>query len=788
MPMPSEIGGVAEGLFGSQVEQRVGHHINDEDELIHLGTHIYHRQSTEGGSGGSGGSGGGGGGETSKNSSSVFVPVIPGSRRVAATVAFLVSSKRRKSWFLGLIIVSLVFTALSGAYLLSQFHQRDFMPTTSPTAGGSDGIPSRQPNSPSLGSPELNGPRRNRHRGKKWPTQKTKSKAETGAGKNNSTQPDNRQQPNKNNNNNKKNGPKVVPSDDEDDEEDDSIRICDLEDITNGQWITVASPISDKDVGQDQSWTGYGYGGCKSHIWNERYLLTPSSPASSSSSTSSSVLGPSNRQSTIRQQNFEYAVRSKRMQWKIEQGEKQQQKTVCRQPEMDVSDFVEVLKRSPLFMIGDKFMELEYLSMECMILGMQEELKRGRQLSGDEGEDDSERIQIESVMPPVTELRLGPGKMVLNDASQDGSASAGTAAAPRIYRKAKPGKMQLVDRVSNLTLATFIRSDVLWDLDTRPANQNSTEALHPDCRLLGNSLQCEPTYASQAEQMQGQRKGRGNENTSQGPSNHGSWWNWWISDSDASSPQLSQSRDRDGNDAHQDESLESLSVGSDLDQDMINLEWASMLQQSVEEESNQKKTISRRPTVVISNGLFWRYDPQDVSVDSILDILASRQGGLDNGIAPKMSRVNQRNRKLTKTQQEQVKAYHNKRRTQLKQRYATVLANALHYFQERWPDLRVIVQTSVKKKNKSCESVSGIEGLSAQEQEQEEQEAALLNLLTKTIVARLQDPHYSFMDTTFLRQYKDVNPNKMQCQSFMLPGPLDILVQHIYGELFRLDL
>lgn len=87
----------------------------------------------------------------------------------------------------------------------------------------------------------------------------------------------------------------------------------------------------------------------------------------------------------------------------------------------------------------------------------------------------------------------------------------------------------------------------------------------------------------------------------------------------------------------------------------------------------------------------------------------------------------------------------------------------------------------------------------------------------------MQDPLYSFLDTTFLRIFKDSTPNKRHCRNFMMPGnahcllsvvglkviiervmvatntkkvcflvfvvgPLDTLVKFLYGELYRLDL
>ncbi|KAF9303704.1 hypothetical protein BGZ74_003225 [Mortierella antarctica] len=803
-----------EGIFGNQVEQRIGHHIDrEDDEIVHL-----HPQ-----------------GDNPNNNSnkdsppasplpllsykprrSRFNPLSwfssssrhgyaslggPGTHRSnwrrwyhypgqlyrrasaagsstrlgRAVIAYIVSSKRHKSWFLSLILVSLVFTVLSAGYMLSQFHQHELTPPVSPSTI----MDENNNNNPSLDVPAApEGPRRNRDRGKKRPKKNNKPgtqddkkvSPETDVGARPKTpkgepkgKPDQKDTPLDGSKvkGGAKGGQKVKPKENDTPDtlgKEDGLRICDLEDITHGEWVSVEGglPRGLNAAAKDLTWSGYGYAGCRSHIWNERYLLTPT-PRTSPDTGSGS---PWTRATTAKQ-DLEYALRAKHLRWQVK-GSTVNKKEACRQPEMDIPDFVEVLKRSPLVMVGDKFLELEYLTLECMVLGMQQTLS---------GTEDPE-YQIETEMPPVTELRLGPGKT--------------PESAPRIYRKAKPGKMQLVDRVSNLTLATFIRSDVLWDADIHP-DQGDTSALHPDCKLVGAALLCEPALMRDEKRV--------NSPPPPPASNDGSWWKWWISDNPSSTTQ-DEARE-------QDQDQDELAIGSDLDQDMINLEWVSILKQTVEQERNNKVLSEdnapkggenkegpfspRKPTVVISNGLFWKYDPRETSTDAILDSIASSQGGADKAAALKASRASRRNRKLTKTELEQIKAYQYLRRKQLKQRYATLLASTLEYIHTSWPELRVVVQTSVK--HRPCEALAMAENVGELSvQEQTEQEAALLNALTKTVVARVQDPLYSFLDTTLLRLYRDASPNKSQCRNFMMPGPLDTLVEQLYGELFRLDI
>ncbi|KAG0025975.1 hypothetical protein BGZ81_006713 [Podila clonocystis] len=795
-----------EGIFGNQVEQRIGHHIDrEDDEVVHL-----HPQ-----------------GDNPNNNNKDSPPASPLSlssykprrsrfnplswfssssrhgytslggpgarrssrrwyhypsqlyRRVSAAgsntrlgrsvIAYVVSSKRRKSWFLSLVLVSLVFTVLSAGYMLSQFHQHELTPPISPST-----ITDENNKSPVLDMPVApEGPRRNRDRGKKRPKKNSKpgsqddkkDSPETGVRvrpKNPKGEPNGKPDQKDTLDGSKVKGganggheekPKENDTPVTSDKED-GLRICDLEDITHGEWVSVEGGLPrGLNAAKDLTWSGYGSAGCKSHIWNERYLLT-SIPTSLDTGSGS----PWTRAATAKQ-DLEYALRAKRLRWQVKDPTVNK-KEACRQPEMDIPDFVEVLKRSPLVMVGDRFLELEYLTLECMVLSMQQTQP---------GSEDPE-YQIETEMPPVTELRLGPGKT--------------PESAPRIYRKAKPGKMQLVDRVSNLTLVTFIRSDVLWDADIHP-DQGDTSALHPDCKLVGAALLCEPALVHDKNVV---------DSPPSTTSNDGSWWKWWISDN----PSLTEGETRE-----QDQDQDELAVGSDLDQDMINLEWVSILKQTVEQERNNKvlsddnthkggeneegSFLPRKPTLVLSNGLFWKYDPRETSTDAILDSIASSQGGADKAVALKASRESRRNRKLTKTELEQIKAFQDMRRKQLKQRYVTLLASTLEYIRMSWPELRVVVQTSVK--HRPCEALAMAENVGELSvQEQTEQEAALLNVLTKTVVAKVQDPLYSFLDTTFLRLYKDASPNKRQCRSFMMPGPLDTLVEQLYGELFRLDI
>ncbi|KAG0338479.1 hypothetical protein BG000_003898 [Podila horticola] len=739
---PGATGAVGiEGIFGNQVEQRIGHHIDrEDDEIVHL-----HPQ----------------GENPNNNKDSPPTSPLPLSsykprRSRFNPLSWFSSSSRqgyaslggpgarrngRRRWYHypGQLYHRASAAGSStrlGRSVIAYVHE--LTPPVSPST-----IMDENNNNPALDVPVApEGPRRNRDRSKKRPKKNNKPgtqddkkdglKTDVGAKpKNPKGEPkgklDQKDTPLDGSkvkggaNGGQKEKPKENDTSDTSDKED-GLRICDLEDIAHGEWVSVEGGLPrGLNAAKDLTWSGYGYAGCRSHIWNERYLLTPT-PLTSPDTSSGN---PWTRAPTAKQ-DLEYALRTKHLRWQVKDPTVNK-KEACRQPEMDIPDFVEVLKRSPLVMVGDKFLELEYLTLECMVLGMQQTLS---------GSEDPE-YQIETEMPPVTELRLGPGKT--------------PESAPRIYRKAKPGKMQLVDRVSNLTLATFIRSDVLWDADIHP-DQGDTSALHPDCKLVGAALLCEPA--------------------------------------------LDETREHDQD---QDE----LAVGSDLDQDMINLAWVSILKQTVEQERNNKvlsednahkggeneegSFLPRKPTVVISNGLFWKYDPRETSTDAILDSIASSQEGADKAAALKASRANRRNRRLTKTELEQIKAYQDMRRKQLKQRYATLLTSTLEYIHTSWPELRVVVQTSVK--HRPCEALAMAENAGELSvQEQTEQEAALLNVLTKTVVARVQDPLYSFLDTTFLRLYKDASPNKRQCRNFMMPGPLDTLVEQMYGELYRLDI
>lgn len=757
---PGATGAVGiEGIFGNQVEQRIGHHIDrEDDEIVHLHPQgenpnnnkdspptsplplssykprrsrfnplSWFSSSTRQGYASLGGPG-------ARRSGRRRWYHYPGQlyRRASAAgsstrlgrsvIAYVVSSKRRRSWFLSLILVSLVFTVLSAGYMLSQFHQHELTPPVSPST-----ITDENNNNPALDVPVApEGPRRNRDRSKKRPKKNNKPgtqddkkdgpKTDVGAKpKNPKGEPkgklDQKDTPLDGSkvkggaNGGQKENPKENDTSDTSVKED-GLRICDLEDIAHGEWVSVEGGLPrGLNAAKDLTWSGYGYAGCRSHIWNERYLLTPT-PLTSPNTSSGNPWA----RTTTAKQDLEYALRTKHLRWQVKDPTANK-KEACRQPEMDIPDFVEVLKRSPLVMVGDKFLELEYLTLECMVLGMQQTLS---------GSEDPE-YQIETEMPPVTELRLGPGKT--------------PESAPRIYRKAKPGKMQLVDRISNLTLVTFIRSDVLWDADIHP-DQGDTSALHPDCKLVGAALLCEPALV---------RDEKGMESPPPTTSNDGSWWQWWISDN----PSLTTQDETREHDQDQDE----LAVGSDLDQDMINLAWVSILKQTVEQERNNKvlsednahkggeneegSFLPRKPTVVISNGLFWKYDPRETSTDAILDSIASSQEGADKAAALKASRANRRNRRLTKTELEQIKAYQDMRRKQLKQRYATLLTSTLEYIHTSWPELRVVVQTSVK--HRPCEALAMAENAGELSvQEQTEQEAALLNVLTKVCVCMEQ--------------------------------------------------
>ncbi|KAF9937002.1 hypothetical protein BGZ67_001724 [Mortierella alpina] len=741
---------------------------------------------------------------------------------VALFAASITNNKRRKSWFLTLLLVSLALTVFSGGFLLNQLHhQRDLapQPVDSFVAEDGTGLRNAEPGT------SLDGPRRDRNRGKKHRVPKTKPAGQTEKGKTIPATPVDTPQSKGNATKEEEEGeekmkPKVdIPTElDSNSSSDDALdikkdiqeqgigapqgtpnttstgapvaRICSLEDVASGRWVYSKMELAAGSA-LDMTWTGYGPKGCRSNIWNERYLLTPSPTDNATSTTTAST----NSQS-MTQRDLEYARQLKRYHWQLNtsgrsSGSKDLQetgKTDCKQPPMDVIDLVEVLKRSPLVMIGDKFLEQEFLTLECMIMGMQDQHlvnsrpgSTNKQIQEEEEEEDVLDYLIEVKQPDVVELKIAPAMSSQKDAV--GSASTSAMRRPAIYRKAKPGQMRLVDRLSNTTLITFVRSDILWDSDMMTgqvakhglksvAEFSALEAggLHPDCKLAGSVVLCEPARLERRERT-----------STQEPSEPSSVWSLWGGLQGGSVNVLEGDEDvEDARHQHEDSEAGEMAFGSDLERDMINLEWVRILEdivrdsaayvekalqgQSQANAATAAAAVERKPMVLISNGHVWEYDPEDAIDDD--------QRG--NG---KLSKVEQDVRMRTRQE---------KRRKQLRQRYAMVLSNTLDYIKSTHPDMRVMVQSSVRRRS-PCESGSG--SVEAQAiRDMKDEEAALLNALTKTVVARMQDPLYSFLDTTFLRLFEETMPDKHHCDSFMMPGPLDTLVHQLYGELYRLDL
>lgn len=639
---------------------------------------------------------------------------------------------------------------------MNQFqHHKDITPPILSVSNGEESSSSshkHQPNTPIIDLEQDSGPRKDRDRSKKphGPAKKKPTKpVDTAIAGGNRTQD-------------------ASPS---------SLRICNLQDIAKGQWVFshAASSHSAPGAGQDLSWTGYGPFGCRSTIWNERYLLTPAAvpvPESESSTTASSP---------HLSKDWAYADRLQHYHWLMEPSgpkrkQDQQQEPKCRQPDIGVADFVEVLKRSPLVMIGDKFLEQEFLTLECMLMGMQQQL-----LLDYRAEDNGNRgtlaelealdYWIDSEKPAVIELKVASSEKLSPPESTSDSSAGASKSRSIVYRKAKPGQMKLIERQSNLTLITFIRSDVLWDTGmlTETAAKHALKSveelatldavgLHPDCKLAGLTLMCEPAGIDRHDS-----ESRGTASTKPTQQSTSRWWKWLVGSEESPSDELSGHNVAESAD-------EEMSTGSDLDHDMINLEWVDTLKEIVEESAKLRQRrkwgapeVERKPMVLVSNGQFWEYDPRDAVPFDLQD----------------------GDRKLSKIEQDRIKESQDRRRNTLRQRYTIVLTNMLDYIKTTHPDLRVMVQTSVKRS--PCESAS----VSADDKalwKLKDQEAALLNALTKTVVARMQDPLYSFLDTTFLRIFKDSAPNKRHCRNFMMPGPLDTLVKFLYGELYRLDL
>ncbi|KAF9959533.1 hypothetical protein BGZ70_008815 [Mortierella alpina] len=732
-------------------------------------------------------------------------------RHGVALFAASISSKRRKSYFLTLLLVSLALTVFSGGYLLNQLHHpRNHLapqPIDDPlVAGDGAGLKTAGPGA-------LDGPRRDRNRGKKHRVPKIKPAGQTDKGKTmpdipvdtltlkgNATQEKEEKEEGKEEEREKQ---KVdIPTELDSDLRPDHLditkdthepgtiapkgtpnitsagtltaRICSLEDVAKGRWVYSKTEL-EMGSALDMTWTGYGPKGCRSNIWNERYLLTPSPTDNTTATTAADIHSQS-----LTQRDSEYAKQLKRYHWQLDtKGRGTRSKdpqdtgeTDCRQPPMDVIDLVEVLKRSPLVMIGDKFLEQEFLTLECMIMGMQDQLLFNSRNGGTEDEEEALDYLIEVRRPDVIELKIAP---VVSSNKETGSASA--VRRPAIYRKAKPGQMRLVDRASN----TFVRSDILWDSDMMTgqvakhalksvAELSALDAggLHPDCKLVGSVVLCEPARTERREP------------TSIKESGLSSLWTQWGG---LKGGAVNVDVDEDVEDArhyHEDSEAGEMAFGSDFERDMINLEWVRILDEIVRDsaayveralegqaQATTAAAVERKPMVLISNGHVWEYDPADV--------IDHDQPG---------------NGKLSKLEQDvNMRTSQKKRRKQLRQRYAMVLSNALDFIRSTHPEMRVMVQSSVRRSPCDSGSGSGAGSVEAQAiRDMKDEEAALLNALTKTVVARMQDPLYSFLDTTFLRLFKETMPDKHHCDSFMMPGPLDTLVHQLYGELYRLDL
>lgn len=621
---------------------------------------------------------------------------------ISELIAAVVSSKRRKGWFLGLIFVSLALTVLSGGYLMNQFqHHKDITPPVVSVSNGEGSSSNHQPNdTPIIDLEQDSGPRKDRDRSKKphGPAKKKPTKPAEGATGGNRLQ----------------------------DAGSISLRICNLQDVAKGQWeFSQASSTHSAAPGtsQDLSWTGYGPLGCRSTIWNERYLLTPAvvSESESPASTSSPHLF----------KDVAYADHLRQYRWVVEnsspknkqKGQRNQQQEVkCRQPDMVLGDFVEVLKRSPLVMIGDKFLEQEFLALECMLMGLQQQLLIDYRAEdngnrGSQAELEALDYWIESEKPAVIELKVASGEKLSSPESPSDSSVSASKSRSMMYRKAKPGQMKLFERQSNLTLITFIRSDVLWDTGmltetaTKHALKSTEElatldagGLHPDCKLAGSTLMCEPAGIDRHD-------GETGGSTSMKPSQQSTsrWWKWLVGSEESTLDALSGHTVSESTD-------EEMSTGSDLDHDMINLEWVDTLKEIVEDSAklrHRKKwsspEVERKPMVLVSNGQFWEYDPRDA-------VRSDLQGG---------------DRKLSKIEQDKIKENQDRRRSMLRQRYTSVLTNMLDYIKATHPDLRVMVQTSVKRS--PCEFTA----VSADDKalwKLKAQEAALLNALTKVYV------------------------------------------------------
>ncbi|KAG0364343.1 hypothetical protein BGX24_004650, partial [Mortierella sp. AD032] len=561
---------------------------------------------------------------------------------IAGLVAAVVSSKRRKYWFLGLILVSLVLTFFSGGYLMSQLqnHSKEVLPpVVAPSTVEEQGT--HQQITPITEVEQDSGPRKDRDR----------SKSPQGP--------------------NKKKPAKPPGGDRHQDAAAASLRICNLADIAKGQWVfsQVASTHSAPTAGidQDLTWTGYGPSSCKSNIWNERYLLTPAFvPETESLSTMSSPQLSKDWAYADRLQQYHWTIEHASPNHKQKSPKDQQQEPKCRQPDMNLADFVEVLKRAPLVMIGDKFLEQEFMILECMFAGMQQQMLIDYRAEDNGNRDSQEELEaldywIDSEKPAIVELKVASGEKLSTPKSS--SEGPGEAHKPRsiVYRKAKPGQMRLFDHQSNLTLVTFIRSDVLWDAGmmmetaTKHAIASLEElsaldagGLHPDCKLAGSSLMCEPAGIDRHDS-----ESRGITQVQQSTSG---WWNWLVGSQEDSVDVLVGHNVAESTE-------EEMSTGSDLDHDMINLEWVETLKEIVHESATlrQKKKwgapeVERRPMVVVSNGQFWEYDPRDA-------VQFDLQG----------------DRKLSKVEQDKIKESQDKRRVLLRQRYTIVLTNMLDY-------------------------------------------------------------------------------------------------------------
>ncbi|KAF9971930.1 hypothetical protein BGZ73_005020 [Actinomortierella ambigua] len=627
---------------------------------------------------------------------------------------------------------------------------------------------------------------------------------------------------------------------------------------------------------------------------------------------------------------------------------------MCLRPTVDIQEWISLLQDSPLLMVGDKFLEQEYLTIECMLLGAQDALEQrveavrvepatekdkeeeskgtatkadeeeGGQSRDNDDEDDDEPIQvekrgssdngqsplpfkIESEMPPFVELKVRPSSVssltpgssaITSEGNEDGTK--GGQARSKIYRKAKPGVMKLIDRVSNLTLVTFVRSDLLWDpqleaedddqdessaseegveeqgdaqdesapySDHSPLKKNSHRdgkegatkgakgkkgSFHPDCQWIESVLMCEPSSRVSHEILERLKEER-------------------QSAKDASTtPTIQEQGQQSKNSAATMESW----LGSDFDHEMIRLCWIDELKQLAEPDARsadisdpqQDEPFSsssavdtgaaRTPTVVFSYGYHWRQRPRlvdrylfDTSSktspqrfqhnDYHLEDSGGNKGSDGSASARRRSSLLPRDdnsggtssinfisrlqlisllsftsTKHNREREMQFVEERRRRREALRIGYATMLHKSVQYVTDNYPESHIIVQTSLERRHweddeqhgekekveseapanamdhskrsstldarkgrKSCSTRE----LTRQEMLSVEDDDIALTAISKNVVKSFQDPAVTLLDTYFLSQWTpDQSP-----EAVATSGPLDAMVEMIYGEQFR---